>query len=115
MKLWGGRFRESESKLMEVFNASLSFDKKLYEEDIAGSIAHVKMLDKCNIINDAECKQILRGLKSIDEDIESGKLKIEGDYEDIHSFVESNLIDRVGEVGKSFTQLEAEMTRLLWT
>ncbi|PJI07345.1 MULTISPECIES: argininosuccinate lyase [Clostridium] len=100
MKLWGGRFRESESKLMEAFNASLSFDKKLYEEDITGSIAHVKMLNKCNIINNEEYEQILRGLKSIEEDIESGKLKIEGDYEDIHSFVESNLIEKIGAVGK---------------
>ncbi|URZ05764.1 argininosuccinate lyase [Clostridium felsineum] len=100
MKLWGGRFRESESELMEEFNASLSFDKKLYKEDIEGSIAHVKMLNKCKIINEEECEKILRGLKSIDDDIENGKLKIEGDYEDIHSFVEVNLIDKIGEVGK---------------
>lgn len=100
MKLWGGRFRESESELMEEFNASLSFDKKLYEEDIEGSIAHVKMLNKCKIINNEECEEILSGLKSLYKDIRSGKLKIEGDYEDIHSFVEVNLIDRIGAVGK---------------
>lgn len=100
MKLWGGRFRESESKLMEEFNASLSFDKRLFLEDITGSIAHVKMLNKCGIINENECINIVNGLESILEDIKAGKLEIDGDYEDIHSFIESNLIERIGEDGK---------------
>lgn len=100
MKLWGGRFKEEESKLMEDFNSSLRFDKKLYYEDIKGSIAHVKMLYSCNIINEKEKDKIVDGLLSILEDIEKGNLKIQGDYEDIHSFVEINLIKRVGEVGK---------------
>lgn len=100
MKLWGGRFRESESKLMEEFNASLSFDKRLFLEDITGSIAHVKMLNKCGIINKNECINIISGLESILEDIKIGKLEVDGDYEDIHSFIESNLIERIGEDGK---------------
>ncbi|EES91776.1 argininosuccinate lyase [Clostridium botulinum] len=100
MKLWGGRFKNEESKLMEDFNSSLKFDKRLYKEDIKGSIAHVKMLSKCEILKKEEEILIIDGLLSILNDIESGVLKIEGDYEDIHSFVEINLIKRIGEVGK---------------
>ncbi|WP_050607003.1 argininosuccinate lyase [Clostridium niameyense] len=100
MKLWGGRFKEEESKLMEDFNSSLRFDKKLYYEDIKGSISHIRMLCSCNIISDKERDKIISGLLSILEDIEKGNLKIQGDYEDIHSFVEINLIKRIGEVGK---------------
>jgi argininosuccinate lyase len=100
MKLWGGRFENAESKLMEDFNSSLSFDKTLYNEDIVGSIAHVQMLGKCNILEALDVEKIIQGLNSILQDIEEGKLKIEGDYEDIHSFVEVNLIERIGEAGK---------------
>ena len=100
MKLWGGRFKNEESKLMEDFNSSLSFDKRLYNEDITGSLAHVKMLAKCGVLTDSERDAITEGLKSILEDIENRVLSIEGDYEDIHSFVEINLIKRIGEVGK---------------
>lgn len=100
MKLWGGRFKEEESKLMEDFNSSLRFDKKLYYEDIKGSIAHVKMLANQNIINEEEKEKILLGLEEILKEIDDGILKIEGDYEDIHSFVEINLIKKIGNVGK---------------
>lgn len=100
MKLWGGRFKESESKLMEDFNSSLGFDKNLYKQDITGSIAHVLMLTKCGIISQEEGTLIKRGLEGILSDIECGKLKIEGSYEDIHSFVEANLTLRLGELGK---------------
>lgn len=100
MKLWGGRFKKSESKLMEDFNSSLRFDRRLYREDIEGSMAHVKMLSRCNILSREDGKKILEGLKSILGDIESGKLKVEGNYEDIHSFVEINLIKKIGQVGK---------------
>jgi len=100
MKLWGGRFKEKESKLMEDFNSSLSFDKRLYYEDIMGSIAHVKMLSKCNILTNEESLTIVDGLNTILSDIKDGKLKIEGDYEDIHSFMEINLTKLVGDVGK---------------
>lgn len=100
MKLWGGRFVGEENKLMEDFNSSLSFDRTLYFEDITGSIAHVKMLAKSSIVTEAEAAKIIDGLQGILKDIEAGKLLIEGDYEDIHSFTESNLIQRIGEVGK---------------
>lgn len=100
MKLWGGRFKKAENKLMEDFNSSLSFDRTLYYEDIQGSIAHVKMLTKCGILTEEECELIKSGLSSILSDIENETLLIEGDYEDIHSFVEMNLIERIGQVGK---------------
>jgi argininosuccinate lyase len=100
MKLWGGRFKEDESSEMESFNSSLDFDKRLYKEDIKGSIAHVKMLGKCSIISNDEAERILSGLNSIKNDIEEGKLSISGDYEDIHSFIELNLIKRIGETAK---------------
>lgn len=99
MKLWGGRFEKESNKLMEDFNSSLSFDKRLYKHDITGSIAHVQMLEQTGILTQEEKEQIISGLKSILEDIESGKLPVEGS-EDIHTFVESNLIVRIGEVGK---------------
>lgn len=100
MKLWGGRFTGEESKLMEEFNNSLSFDRRLYHEDITGSLAHVKMLQECKILTLEECEKISEGLNSILKDIKADNLLIEGDYEDIHSFVESNLIQRIGDVGK---------------
>lgn len=100
MKLWGGRFQKDENKLMEDFNSSLPFDKRLYKQDIVGSLAHVEMLNKSGILTDEEKSQIIGGLSSILEDIEAGKLLIEGNYEDIHSFMEVNLIERIGEVGK---------------
>ncbi|AUM96465.1 TPA: argininosuccinate lyase [Clostridium botulinum] len=100
MKLWGGRFKDEESKLMEDFNSSLSFDKKLYYEDIKGSVAHVKMLANQNIINEEEKEKILLGLEEILKEIDDGVLKIDGEYEDIHSFVEINLIRKIGNVGK---------------
>ena len=100
MALWGGRFTKDESLLMKDFNSSLDFDKRLYKEDIEGSIAHVTMLYKCNIISTEEGKKIIAGLSSILKDIEEKKLIIEGDYEDIHSFVETKLIERIGDTGK---------------
>ena len=72
MKLWGGRFKKAENKLMEDFNSSLSFDRTLYYEDIQGSIAHVKMLTKCGILTEEECEAIKSGLSSILSDIENG-------------------------------------------
>jgi argininosuccinate lyase len=100
MKLWGGRFRKEENKLMEDFNSSLQVDKRLYAEDIKGSIAHVKMLMKCQLLTDEEGENITEGLISILEDIENEKLIVEGEFEDIHSFVETNLTERIGETAK---------------
>jgi argininosuccinate lyase len=100
MKLWGGRFATAESKLMEDFNSSLSFDKTLYKQDIAGSVAHVKMLSKCGILKKDEEYLILSGLEEILLQIESGSLAIDGSYEDIHSFVEAKLTEMLADVGK---------------
>jgi argininosuccinate lyase len=99
-QLWGGRFTKETDQLVYNFNASISFDKKFYKQDIEGSIAHVTMLEKQNILTTNEKDIIINGLKSILEDVESGQLEISDKYEDIHSFVEANLIDRVGEPGK---------------
>ena len=100
MKLWGGRFRSEENKLMEEFNKSFGFDSLLYKKDIEGSLAHVYMQVQVNLLTREEGEIIINGLKSIEKDIEEGKLLLEGNYEDIHSFIEINLIDRVGDVGK---------------
>lgn len=98
--LWGGRFTKDTDQMVYEFNASINFDKKLYKQDIQGSMAHVKMLAKQNILTESDRDVILKGLQTILEDVENGKLVIDMKYEDIHSFVEANLIDRVGEAGK---------------
>ena len=99
-QLWGGRFTKETDKLVYNFNASISFDQKFYKQDIRGSKAHVRMLAKQGILTEEERDQILGGLDSILADVESGKLEITSEYEDIHSFVEANLIDRIGDPGK---------------
>ena len=99
-QLWGGRFTKETDQLVYNFNASISFDKRFYEQDIRGSIAHVTMLAKQGILTEEEKKQIIDGLNGIREDVENGKLEITDKYEDIHSFVEANLIDRIGDAGK---------------
>ena len=99
-QLWGGRFIKETDQLVYNFNASISFDKRFYEQDIRGSIAHVTMLAKQGILTEEEKKQIIDGLNGIREDVENGKLEITDKYEDIHSFVEANLIDRIGDAGK---------------
>lgn len=100
MKLWGGRFTKETNKLVESFNESLSFDHRFYKQDIRGSIAHVKMLAKQNILTDDERDKIIEGLNSIKKDIESGVLKFDDGSEDIHSYVEAHLIERIGDTGK---------------
>lgn len=100
MKLWGGRFTKETDKLVYNFNASISFDQKFFRQDIQGSIAHATMLGAQGIISKDDSEKIVAGLKSILEDIESGKLEITDEYEDIHTFVEANLIERIGEAGK---------------
>ena len=99
-QLWGGRFTKETDQLVYNFNASITFDQKFYKQDIAGSIAHVTMLAKQGILTGKERDDIIRTLKEIQEDVESGKLAITSEYEDIHSFVEANLIDRLGDTGK---------------
>lgn len=100
MKLWGGRFTKEENQLVHNFNESISFDQKFYRQDIAGSIAHVTMLAKQGILTEEDRDAIIAGLKSIREDIDNGTLKITTESEDIHSFVEANLIERIGDAGK---------------
>lgn len=99
-QLWGGRFTKETDQLVYNFNASISFDQKFYHQDIRGSIAHVTMLAKQGILTEDEKKVIIQGLEGILADVESGTLMITDKYEDIHSFVEANLIDRIGEPGK---------------
>jgi argininosuccinate lyase len=99
MKLWGGRFNKETDKLVEIFNASLKFDKRLYHYDIMGSIAHVKMLARTSIITQDEAEKIVRGLKEIEIDIKQGKIEFNIALEDIHMLIEKNLIDRIGEAG----------------
>jgi len=99
-QLWGGRFTKETDRLVYEFNASILFDQKLLEEDITGSIAHVTMLSKQGIVSEKEKEQIICGLESILADTRSGKLIITTEYEDVHSFVEANLIARIGDPGK---------------
>ena len=99
-QLWGGRFTKETDKLVYNFNASISFDQKFYAQDIRGSIAHVTMLHKQGILTKEEKESIIEGLKGIQADVENGTLEITDEYEDIHSFVEANLIDRIGDAGK---------------
>ncbi|SFA69665.1 argininosuccinate lyase [Acetitomaculum ruminis DSM 5522] len=99
-QLWGGRFTKETDKLVYNFNASISFDKKLVKQDITGSKAHVAMLSKQDILTKEEGEVIQKTLDEILEEVLSGKLEITDEYEDIHSFVEANLIERTGDTGK---------------
>ena len=99
-QLWGGRFTKDTDQLVYNFNASISFDQKFFHQDIEGSIAHTVMLAKQKILTEEEKDAIVKGLTGIREDVDAGKLKITSAYEDIHSFVEANLIDRIGDAGK---------------
>ena len=99
-QLWGGRFTKETDQLVYNFNASISFDQKFYKQDIQGSIAHATMLGKTGIIEKDEADKIVNGLIGILKDVEEGKLEISSKYEDIHSFVEATLIDRIGDTGK---------------
>ncbi len=99
-QLWGGRFTKKTDQLVYHFNASISFDRKLFEEDIEGSIAHAVMLEKQGILSEEEKNAIVKGLVGIREDVKNGRLEITDAYEDIHSFVEANLTKRIGDAGK---------------
>lgn len=99
-QLWGARFTKETDQLVYNFNASISFDQKFYAQDMRGSIAHVKMLAKQGILTEDERDQIIAGIEGILSDVERGVLEISDKYEDIHSFVEATLIDRIGEPGK---------------
>ncbi len=100
MKLWGGRFTKEENQLVHAFNESLSFDGRMYRQDITGSIAHVTMLAKQGIVTEEDRDAIIGGLQGILEDLDAGRLTFTKEHEDIHSFVEANLIERIGDAGK---------------
>ncbi|MDX1809011.1 MAG: argininosuccinate lyase [Sulfurospirillaceae bacterium] len=99
-KLWSGRFTKGATKLLDKFNASLPFDKKLYKEDIRGSIAHATMLGYKNILSNDEVLKITEGLQDIEKEIEADKFVFDISDEDIHMAIEKRLIEIIGDVGK---------------
>ena len=99
-KMWAGRSRKETDKLADEFNSSIAVDGRMYRQDIKGSVAHAEMLAGCGIITAGECDAIVQGLKGILADIDSGKLVVSPDAEDIHMFVEAELTARIGEAGK---------------
>ena len=99
-QLWGGRFTKQTDQLVFDFNASITFDKRLFHEDVTGSIVHATMLAKQGILTEEERKSIVEGLTGLLEDVDDGTLAIDETQEDIHSFVEATLIDRIGDAGK---------------
>lgn len=99
-KIWAGRFTKETDKIVNDFNSSISFDARMYREDIEGSIAHATMLGECGIIDLDESKTIVEELKNILNDIENGKLEFDFNAEDIHSFIEAKLTERLGDTGK---------------
>jgi argininosuccinate lyase len=99
-KAWGGRFKKKTASSVESFTESISFDSRLYKYDIEGSIAHTTMLAKCKLLTNKEKDAIVKGLKGIMKDIESGKFKFKAEHEDIHMNIESALVTRIGDVAK---------------
>ena len=100
MKLWGGRFKKETDRLVEDFHSSISFDQRLYKQDIRGSMAHARMLGKIGVLSEEEVQILVQGLKGILQDIEEGLVEFEIGAEDIHMNIEKLLTQRVGEVGK---------------
>ena len=100
MKLWGGRFKTAEDSFMDKFNSSFNIDQRLWEQDIKGSIAHVSMLSKCHILSSDEAEKIIKALEQIHSEILDGTLLLEGEFEDIHSFLEYQVTQKAGAVGK---------------
>jgi len=99
-KIWGGRFKESINELFDSFNASISFDRRLYPQDIQGSMAHVKMLAKQKIISLEDASKIIDGLAEIRREMDRDKFPIDEDHEDIHSLVEKTLVEKIGPLGE---------------
>lgn len=98
--LWSGRFSEGPSKILNDFNSSIKVDKRMFREDIEGSIAHAAMLGECGIIDADDASLICRELQKIRDEIESGVIAIDDNAEDIHTFIEQTLTERIGEAGK---------------
>ena len=99
-KPWGGRFSEPTDAFVEAFTASVDFDRRLYAHDIAGSIAHARMLAKVGVLTEAEANRIVEGLEAIREEIESGRFEWSVALEDVHMNIEARLTERIGDVGK---------------
>ena len=99
-KAWGGRFQQDTDPRVEAFTESISFDGRLYEVDIRGSQAHAHMLSEVGLISADECQQIVDGLNTIKEEIESGNFEYRAELEDIHMHIESALIKKIGDVGR---------------
>ena len=99
-KMWAGRFQKALDKEADDFNSSIRFDCRMYRQDIAGSLAHAKMLNKCGILTDDDASVIAQGLSDILADIDSGALPFDPEAEDIHMFVEAELTKRVGDAGR---------------
>ena len=100
VKLWAGRFSKEIDKKTNDFNSSISFDSRMYREDIEGSMAHAEMIGECGIIEKSESQAIIEGLKGILADIDNGTLQIDPNAEDIHTFIEGELTQRLGQTGK---------------
>ena len=98
--MWAGRFTKELDSAVNDFNSSISFDCRMYREDITGSMAHARMLGRQNIIEPDEADKIVAGLESILHDLDSGALAFDPEAEDIHMFVESELTKRIGDAGK---------------
>ena len=99
-KAWGGVFSEATSAQVERFTESVSFDRRLYAQDIAGSIAHARMLAHVGLLTDAEADQIEQGLGEIRQEIEQGRFEFKIELEDIHMHIERALVERLGDVGR---------------
>ena len=99
-KMWAGRFKGALDKQADDFNSSFHFDNRMYKQDISGSVMHAKMLGDKKIITEDEKAEIIKGLSGILTDIESGKLPLDSDAEDIHMFIEEELTKRIGDSGK---------------
>src|SRR3546814_5055981 len=110
-KLWGGRFAESTSALVEKFSESVSFDARLYRQDIAGSQAHARMLGKVGVLDGGDVEKIVAGLDAILADIEGGRFEWSEKLEDVHMNIEARLTERIGDAGKRL-YTERKSTRL---
>ena len=107
-KMWAGRFVGALDKEADDFNSSISFDSKMYREDIRGSMAHAAMLSAQGIITEEDCDKIVAGLEGILSDLDSGALMFNLDCEDIHMFVEAELTERIGDAGKKLHTARSE-------
>ena len=106
MKLWGGRFQKETNQMVDDFHSSISFDRRLYAQDIKGSMAHAKMLRRQGILSPEDESAIQAGLQSILEDMRAGKIAFPPESEDIHMLVEQILTQRIGDAGKRLRQVE---------